>query len=214
MQIMKFVEPLFESNAYVLLEDGYGIVIDPHNGQDWFQFLSKSNIRLECAILTHEHYDHVSGLKDMRIKYPQCKVIASKACSDGLLELPKHMQRTFKVYMHFLGKDNVEPPKECICEAADICYEKEIKFDWHNNQIYCHVIPGHSKGSAYIRVNDTYVFSGDSLLKEKEIVTKFLGGDPQKFREDVMPIFKKMNSNYLIMPGHGDSFVLKEKIGG
>lgn len=41
---------------------------------------------------------------------------------------------------------------------------------------------GHSPGSIIILVNNTYLFSGDSFRKYKEIITKFLEGDKNQYK--------------------------------
>lgn len=50
----------------------------------------------------------------------------------------------------------------------------------------------YSPGSITILVNNTYLFSGDSFRKYKEIITKFLEGDKNRYKIQVTPRWKRL----------------------
>lgn len=212
MNIVQLVEPLFESNCYILCEGGHCVIIDPCDAVQILGAVEKEKITVDYIFLTHEHYDHVEGLNEIRANYPMAKVIASKACSMAIQKLHKNIDRTFKVYLYFMGKTCESVPNDYHCEAADIEFSGDFVLDWEGHKCRFLEIPGHSKGSILIDVDQEYILTGDSLLYGKEIVTKFLGGNPKQYEGEVKPILRQIDPEITILPGHGKRFVRKEKI--
>ena len=57
IEIKRYVSGLLSSNMYVISEAGHAIVIDP------FEDTTPSEgLTVDCILLTHEHYDHISGV--------------------------------------------------------------------------------------------------------------------------------------------------------
>ena len=69
-------------------------------------------------------------------------------------------------------------------------------------------IPGHSKGSNIIIINDSFVFTGDSLMNDNPIITRFPGSDHKKYVNYTLPILESLDRNLYVFPGHGFGFTL------
>lgn len=66
--------------------------------------------------------------------------------------------------------------------------------------------PGHSPGSAAIRLDEKWLFSGDSLLGDREVVVRFDGGSEEDFLTKAMPYYRSLPENTRVYPGHGERF--------
>lgn len=80
MKVVKFVSGFLDTNTYLLEEDRHLLIIDP---ADHTVVLGKCrNVASVTVLLTHEHFDHISGLNRIRVLCAaSCVVIASKICS-------------------------------------------------------------------------------------------------------------------------------------
>ena len=68
-----------------------------------------------------------------------------------------------------------------------------------------HHIPGHSQGSCCILLNNKVLFTGDSLLAEYPVITRFPGGSSKDYKNISLPFLKSLNPNLVVYPGHGKS---------
>ncbi len=58
---------------------------------------------------------------------------------------------------------------------ADITFNETLSYEWKNHHLEFHHIQGHSKGICIIKFDKTIAFSGDSLMKDYPIITRFPG---------------------------------------
>lgn len=63
--------------------------------------------------------------------------------------------------------------------------------------------PGHSKGSCCIEVDSKYVFTGDSLIQDIPVITRYPGGSMEEYERQTVPYLEKLSEEAFIMPGHG-----------
>jgi len=62
------VGPL-EANCYIVYDKANGIVIDAGGDEDKIlEFLNKQKIDVKYILLTHGHYDHISGISGLAEK--------------------------------------------------------------------------------------------------------------------------------------------------
>ena len=66
-----------DTNMYVFIENGSGLIIDPVWTSEIEQFLMERTITDIIVILTHEHFDHINGLNWLREHF-SCKVYANE----------------------------------------------------------------------------------------------------------------------------------------
>ena len=71
---------------------------------------------------------------------------------------------------HFLSEYK---PYSCL---ADEIFDKELKYIWNEHELTFTSTPGHSPGSDCILIDNRFLFTGDSLLKDIPIITRFSGG--------------------------------------
>lgn len=58
--------PIFEDNfVYVLVHGKQAIVVDPGEPKALTKFLFENKLQLQTILITHEHDDHIGGLRDL-----------------------------------------------------------------------------------------------------------------------------------------------------
>ena len=61
MKIRRFDSGILSSNMYLIEENGHAIVVDPARNT-----LPGNNLIVDLLLVTHEHYDHICGLNNLR----------------------------------------------------------------------------------------------------------------------------------------------------
>jgi len=92
----------------------------------------------------------------------------------------------------------------------DISYFDRLNLEWEGLSFHIQETIGHSKGSSSILMDKTYIFSGDAVLKEKPIITNYLGGNREDYKNSTISYYQQLNKNLMVLPGHGEMFELKE----
>jgi glyoxylase-like metal-dependent hydrolase (beta-lactamase superfamily II) len=188
------------ANTYVFTAPGSldRLVIDP--GEEAVTQLASrpeaAGGRITWALLTHEHYDHISGLPALR-KHWNCQVIASRECSVAITNPARNFSR------YLIQRD-------VACAAADrSCEDLDWKLDWGGTPIRFLPTPGHSPGSICIAVAGL-LFTGDCLLRNLKRVTGLPGGDKQALAKSLTLLFDSFDPETQVYPGHGEPFRLKD----
>lgn len=208
MEIARYVSDLMFSNMYVLTDDGHSLIIDP-----FARYLLPKNLKPDLMIVTHEHYDHISGVNRMRQEFG-IPLICSEVCAQWVSDPRKNSARYFDSFcqLQTYGQQDMSVPidTEYTC-YADLTFESEIRFKWHGNELWLFTLPGHSPGSIGILVNHTFFFSGDSLLPDSETELRFPGGSKKDWKEISLKKINDIPDNVWVYPGHRDKFLMKER---
>lgn len=94
---------------------------------------------------------------------------------------------------------------------ADMEYDETFEWRWEKHIFSFYHIPGHSKGSSLIVLDNKIAFTGDTLFRNVPTTLRFPGGSKTDFIEKTIPVLKeKLRKEMIILPGHGKSFVLGE----
>lgn len=216
LQIETSVTLLNETNMYIItdLVSRHAILIDPSDAIAAEDFLQKKDLLLDYIILTHEHYDHIAALNQLRELFP-AKVVASDQCSTRIQNPRENMSHLFDVILEFKrqqGRDyggdiHIEPYK---AEAADLIFHGKKELEWQGHRIAMQEAPGHSPGSILIDIDNKYLFSGDTLLYDYPIITRFPGGSKRQYQSATKPLLQGLEKKICVYPGHGRTFILEE----
>lgn len=222
MHINCVVDSLNDTNGYIISDlcTKGTIIIDPCNSDLINVYLQDNHLTNEFIILTHEHYDHIAGLNNLKLLY-NSPVIANITCSEYIQSPIKNMARYYNILLTFRKNkfklEDLEIPetnKNYKCSKADIEFEISYNFNWHNHEFVLYKTPGHSNGSCCILVDNKYLFSGDSLLIDYQVVFGFPGGSKEVFYKHTLPYFLTLNEDTIVYPGHGKTFLLREAMEG
>ncbi len=196
---------------YIVTSNDKALIVDPCVNVDALQFLKKNNITDIIVLPTHEHYDHISGINWLRENIG-CRVIAIDQCAQNLPDPKRNFSSHFDAIVPFfsskLQADNIKiQPYSC---NADETFTDYKYFDWENHKIEIVHSPGHSDGSVCILIDDIFIFSGDSLIKEKQAITRLPGGSKKKYAEITLPLLRSLPKDSVIFPGHGTAGYIHE----
>lgn len=208
IEIRRYESNLLLSNMYVIQEGMRAIVIDP------FQDISLAkSLTIDKIILTHEHYDHISGVNLWK-ETTNAHVLCSRACASNIRDPRKNLSRHFKEFCELQTWIELEEiPKsnpEYFCEAEEY-FEDELLLEWQGHIWHLFEIPGHSLGSIGILLDDKYFFSGDSLMEDSAIELRIPGGSRKKWKEIGEPRLGQIPSGICVYPGHFREFILQRK---
>lgn len=210
MKVLRFITPLLSSNMYLLTENSHGILIDPYDG-------FTSGIAGECKVidsilLTHEHYDHISGANAFREQYG-CPVVCSEICGQRIQDPTHNFSRYYEAYATVqTGKPVPEdlPPVEEYFAHADETFSGQRVLSWQGHELILTETPGHSPGSICILLDGNLLFSGDTLLQGEVAVTRFPGGSRRQYEQAALPYLRGLPDETLVYPGHYGAFRLGE----
>ena len=212
MKIQRFISNLLESNMYIITENENCIIIDPWQDTDCYI----KDFSYDMIILTHEHYDHISGVniwKDLT----GAKVLCSSECA-SLIEDPKrNFSRHFKDFALLqttIDSSSIpdDVPNNYSCKADEIFIDIKV-MQWQGHEIKLFETPGHSSGSSCILIDNQYLFSGDTLLHNYETALRFPGSSKKMWNAITIPEIKNLYGKIVVYPGHFETFNLEDWIG-
>jgi glyoxylase-like metal-dependent hydrolase (beta-lactamase superfamily II) len=211
--IERFVSRLMSSNMYVISQCKNAFIIDPNISEEALIYIKENSLALDFIILTHEHYDHISGVNWIK-EFFNCQVICSKNCSEAIKHPSLNFSKYFNIIMEMLPGNKPEDsividPYSC---TADSIFTDEKNIEWNGHNIKLISTPGHSKGSISTVIDEKYLFSGDSLLKDYPAPTNLLGGNPKIYKEYTWRFFRTLPYDKNVYPGHYFDFKLSEKM--
>jgi glyoxylase-like metal-dependent hydrolase (beta-lactamase superfamily II) len=199
MLIHKIKNSPITSNCYILYYDSNCIIVDPgsSNNIEVYDFLKLKNLTPQYIFLTHEHFDHILGLNDLRSRYLGLKVISSLECSNSIICSKKNMSVFYKD-INF------------SCLQADIVFKDSFELDWMGTKFYFFVTEGHSIGSICILFNNNLI-TGDTIILNEKTVTKLPRGSESKLKSSLLKISEKITFPINILAGHGEDFSINNK---
>lgn len=209
--IRRYESDLLLSNMYVVSEDGHAIVIDP------FRDVSPAGgFIIDKIILTHEHYDHISGVNLWK-EQTGAHVLCSRACAENICSPRKNLSSHFRDFCElqtWMDLDQFpQSDPEYSCTAEEF-FEDGMRFEWRGHEWHLFEMPGHSAGSIGILLDGAYFFSGDSLMENSKIELRMPGGSRKKWREIGEPRLRMVPSGTLVCPGHFQEFTYQREGGG
>lgn len=195
-EVTRIINELLATNTYFCeLKDKKCLVIDP--GSDYERIsahLTKSALIPAAILLTHGHFDHVAGAVQLQREYP-CKIYMNKK-DLKTLKLSNFMMKMFGL------EGKIEIPK------VDIAFDDSHNFEFENQTVEFTLTPGHTYGSCVIKI-DNFLFTGDTLFYTK-VSSKIPNENPKQLIDSQNFILRNFNENLTILPGHGESALLKD----
>lgn len=203
----RYVMPAIESNMYVLIEKGHALIVDPNISWDALDLLREQNVQDVLVLLTHEHFDHISGINWLR-SFFESDVLCSRECAALLDDPSKNMAKFWDIMIMDKPQEIQETGRAVKNEAysctADRSYEGETTFRWQGHKIRMKQVPGHSKGGSLIWFDEGVVFTGDSLVNGTGVICRLPGGSKREYQEVTRPILESLPDRFYILPGHGE----------
>lgn len=174
------------NNCYLITDEATGksaLVDCTEAGSKMLDFLGDAD--LEYILLTHGHFDHIGGVKEISEKYGAKVVISAEDAP--MLTSGRHSLAAFCG-----AKQNNKEP-DIIIKDGDIINlgETEIKVM---------ATAGHTKGGVCYIADDS-IFTGDTLFFCSCGRTDFPGGSFTEIKESLGKL-ARLNGDYKLYPGH------------
>lgn len=203
MEIIRYTSNLLSSNMYVIKENNEAIVIDPFQDTTAVKGLNVRKI-----ILTHEHYDHISGVNVWK-GITNAPVLCSASCADNIQSPKKNFAGMFEVFcelQNWMKLDEIPVIDIKFSCHADEIFNDVMSFRWHEHIFILFEIPGHSAGSIGILLDNKFFFSGDSLFENQDVELRLPGGNKSKWNEISTSRLALLPNGILVFPGHFRDF--------
>lgn len=193
---------------YLVVEGNHAIVIDPFVNTD-----PSMGLVIDYILLTHEHYDHISGVNNWK-KIKSAPVLCSSTCARNIQDSRKNLAYFFKDFcdlQSWIKLDSVPDfDPNYVCHADEV-FNIDYIIDWRGHRIHLFELPGHSLGSIGIVIDDLFFFSGDSLFKDFEVSLNAPGSSKKKWKEISQPRLGQLPLDIRVYPGHFGEFILKNR---
>lgn len=174
----------YQTNCYILHQEESPscVVIDPgYTPEVVLSFLERQGLTLEAILLTHGHFDHVGGVRDLAAE-TGCKVYLNP---DDLSMPPRLTAGPLYYTDAYSEGDTITP--------AGISFQVLST-------------PGHTPGSVCL-IAENFLFSGDTLFAGSCGRTDLPGGSTHAIRESLHRL-AELPGDYSVHPGHGESTTL------
>ena len=179
----------FEVNCSILSENGKAWIVDPGQESDRIvDLLAKKGLEPAAILLTHGHFDHISGIPGLLKKFP---------------DLPVYVhENDMQMFGHPLNQlppeyPSFEKPKELIAFHSTL----NLKPSTLNLEVI--ETPGHTPGGVcYYFPKDKLLLSGDTLFAGSVGRTDLPGGDMATLMDSLQKL-TALPDDTLVIPGHG-----------
>ena len=191
----------YGANCWVLIDEESGefALIDPScAGEAFSDFIEKRGLKkenLKYILLTHGHFDHITGADEIR-DISGAPLAIHEADAD-FLTTDKN------AYKYFFREDLIMRPAEIILHDGDILKLGEI-------EIRVVSTPGHTEGSVCFFVGDN-IYTGDTLFDRSIGRTDLVGGNQAKLEDSLRGLIA-LERDYNIYPGHGSVSTISKQI--
>lgn len=196
MQIKKFMVGPLMANCYIVWDDKtpgdhQGFIVDPGG---WTPQLEKhiadNHIVISKILLTHGHYDHISGLKQAKA-YTGAKVYIHHDDAACLISPGRNISTMMG------GAATFEPADVLLSDGDTV-----EPIDGFTLQVI-HT-PGHTPGGCCY-YGGNVVFTGDTLFCGSVGRTDFPGGSYTDIIASVKRLYSLMGDDVVVLPGHGEN---------
>lgn len=205
-----------KSNMFTILAGKEVVVFDPNIDDELIDLFKKEEIKKVYILLTHGHYDHISGVKWLK-EQTEAKVFCQSMCAKRLLNPKRPLVRLVATVLAQQDREDgghryqdFKVSYRPFTIVADKTFDQEEVFKIGNLKFKAISTPGHSEGSACYELFGKLVFTGDTLLQNDPIILRFPGGNKGDYENKSLPYLRRLPKDMIVMPGHGDPFMLKD----
>lgn len=199
LEIKRFVNSLLSSNSFILYQVMNPVVwvVDPGDSEEIGAWIHSNGKVLKGIILTHYHIDHIIGVNDLKKKFQDAKIYASKNSKCGLFSSKLNGSLYLEI-SYVLG-------------TTDILYLDGGEYISLWDEVAAEVFstPGHNDDCVSYYVEDC-LFTGDALIPGVKPHVRSRKADRATANASIKLIFDSFSDKTDIYPGHREIISLGE----
>lgn len=191
IKIHQIVNSVFTSNTFVLTdEQNTAYLVDIGD----FEPIAQLGIKeIKGVFLTHVHYDHIYGLRELLERFPNCPIYTSEWGVEALASDKLNFSR-------YHGD-----PLIIKCENVKVLSERDriVLFDSITLDVF--ETPGHNRSCLTFKVGNS-IFTGDAYIPGIKVVTTLPNAnkmDAEASKERIAAMAQGLD----LYPGHGDVYL-------
>ena len=195
IQVHTLVLGQLQANCYIVHhpDSKTCCLIDPGDSpMEVLNRVSGLGLKIDTILLTHGHFDHVGAAKTIA-QFTGCRVWIH----EGDYSMPSSQMNDYLYPLH-----DAAVPVMDFCEESEEIFAGGLAFTVIST-------PGHSWGSVCYRCEDR-LFTGDTLFAGGCGRTDMPGGDWKAIVASLGRL-AKIEGNYWVYPGHGESTTLAQE---
>lgn len=200
--------PAIDSRMYVIIQAGAedALVIDPNKSEEAVRRLRENGVKSLLVLLTHEHFDHISGVNFLRERF-DCRVVCTEIAARIIPNPEKNLAKFWDVLLMDKTPETQEigmkvKDEEYGC-TADETFSESFRRQWQGRELRAVPAPGHAKGGA-VYFLDRLFFSGDCLVNGAGVICRLPGGSWNTYCEKTRPMLEALDDDTPVFPGHGN----------
>ncbi|MBL0387655.1 MBL fold metallo-hydrolase [Tumebacillus sp. ITR2] len=193
MQVQIFALGMFQTNGYLLVDEGskQAVVIDP--GQDPDALLSaieEQGLKVIGIWLTHAHLDHIAGVGELK-EATGAPVLVHEIEKDWMTDPMLNGSGRYTEYFEPI----TGPAADRFVAAGDLLKLGDTEFE-------VRFTPGHTPGHV-VYVTEGMVFAGDTLFNNGIGRTDMPGGDTAQLVKSIREQLYTLPEETVVFCGHG-----------
>lgn len=191
LRVHRIANRRFSANTYVIYSDvsAAAWLVDCGDWDEVESFCAKLSKTVVGVFLTHGHFDHIYGLREMLAVHADVPVYLSA----GGVEIVGNAKLNLSRYVG-------EPFVVDSCRFVELAGGERIPL-LGGQHIEVYATPGHSPDSLSFLLLP-YLFTGDALIPNIHTVTTLRGGNKSQAEISLGKILNISDDNIVICPGH------------
>ena len=201
---------------FVLLTGKEAVVFDPNENEELLSLFTEKGIRKVHILLTHEHYDHTNGVNWL-VEKTGADIYSQKDCAEIIKTSKENNPALIALVLADMDKKDGGHRYKDFKESfipytinVNKTFEKEDVIKIGELVFNVASTPGHCPGAACYKLFDKMVFTGDTLLQNDAVILSFRESVKEDYEKIALPYLRALSKDIIIMPGHGDPFILKD----
>lgn len=207
MQVFAYSFELMDSRMYMIRQGEEMLVVDPCEDDALLE--DAEGIKRAVVLLTHEHFDHISGVNWLREHF-SCIVYAGGTCAQRVRSVRDNLSSRF-AFLFMMDKEkydyvrrNIPLPYTCTVDKSFSGYGTLC---WQSHTIEFYEVGGHSPGSCLIVLDKNLLFAGDNVLGNGREL-QGMETDEDGYQKNVRPVLEYFGLDSYVLPGHGECGML------